>query len=128
MSLLVLDAALGILLITAVVVSRRLRRQDAGHVRAIGWGLVAIPLPLAVALHVFRTLPTASDQTLFFTGIVAFAIGSALLLGSRDDGDWREQGDDSPPWWPEFEREFRRYSQRPRVRADQHQRGPRVLS
>ena len=74
--------------------------------------MVAIPLPLAVALHVVRALPPANDQALFVTGVVAFAIGSALLLGSRENDDWRDEGGDSPPWWPQFERDFRRYSQR----------------
>jgi hypothetical protein len=121
MHLLVLDAVLGTLLIAAVVLSRRLPRQDSQNVRAIGWALVAIPLPFAVALHVLRALPQASDQALFVTGIVAFAIGSALLLGTKDDDDWREGVDDSPPWWPEFEREFQEYARRsprrPVVRA-----------
>ena len=68
MHLLVLDAVLGTLLIAAVVLSRRLPRQDSQNVRAIGWALVAIPLPFAVALHVLRALPQASDQALFVTG------------------------------------------------------------
>jgi hypothetical protein len=123
MHLLVLDAVLGTLLIAAVVLSRRLPRRDSANVRAIGCALVAIPLPFAVALHVLRALPQTSDQALFITGVVAFAIGSALLLGTKDDDDWREGADDSPPWWPEFEREFRRYAAVPRP-----SRRPRTLA
>ena len=52
--------------------------------------------------------------------ILAFPLllGGALLLlnqGPDDGHDW--SGDDEPPWWPEFEREFRRYSRRPRQPA-----------
>lgn len=41
--------------------------------------------------------------------------GTLLLLGDgRGDGRGGLGRDDEPPWWPEFEREFRRYSRRPR--------------
>ena len=43
--------------------------------------------------------------------------GAVLLLTGEpgDDPGWID--DDEPPWWPEFEREFRRYSLRPRQPA-----------
>ena len=122
MSLLVLDAGLGVMLLVAIGLSARAPAQKSDAKRAVGWFLVAVPLPAAVALHVARVVPTATDQGLFVTGVVAFAIGSAILVGARDDDDWREAEDGSPPWWPEFEREladYRRRSSRPRpvVRA-----------
>ena len=121
MSVLVLDAGLGVLLLVAIGLSRHAPAQKSETKRAVGWLLVAVPLPSAVALHVAGTFGPATDQGLFVSGVVAFAIGSVLLLGARDDDDWREAPDASPPWWPEFERELqdytRRTSPRPVVRA-----------
>jgi hypothetical protein len=112
MMLLVLDAVLGAMLLVAIGLASRAPAQKSEEARATGWALVAVPLPLVVALHVAGILPRTTDQALFVGGIVAFAVGSALLLGSRDDDDWREARDDSPPWWPEFEREFEDYARR----------------
>jgi len=43
-------------------------------------------------------------------------LGALLILsGNGDDGGHGGTGSgDEPPWWPEFEREFRRYSRRRR--------------
>ena len=114
MLLLVLDVVLGALLIGAIALSTRAPVRESEQARVAGWILVAVPLPGAVWLHLANALPRATDQTLFVMGVVAFAIGSFLLLGSRDNDDWREAGEDSPPWWPEFEREFKSYVERPR--------------
>jgi len=119
---LVLDLTLGALLLAAIALSSRAPAQRSDRVRLAGWTLVALPLPAAVAIHLANLLPRTTDQSLFVTGVVSFAIGSALLLGSRENDDWREAGDDSPPWWPEFEREFRRYADGPRTKPR-----PRVL-
>jgi hypothetical protein len=119
--LLVFDAALGAILIVAVILlGSRQQKRKPGHLRVLGWVLVCIPLPVAVLLHVLRAVQQATDQTLFIAGVVSFAFGAALLLGSKDDEDedWRHSSDDSPPWWPEFEREFRAYSRvRPHDRS-----------
>ena len=117
MLLLALDIALGVLLLSAIaVLANRKQRHPSEGARTAGWLLVAIPLPLAVALHLAGTLSRAVDQTLFIVGIAAFAAGSALLLG-RDQDDWREASEDAPPWWPEFEQAFREYSGRRRPTA-----------
>jgi hypothetical protein len=111
MPLLILDAALGALLLVVVaLLASRDRRRKPRHLRALGWALVCIPLPAAVLVHVLRAVSPATDQTLFVIGVVSFAVGAALLIGSKEDEDWRHADDDSPPWWPEFEREFRTYS------------------
>jgi predicted tellurium resistance membrane protein TerC len=112
MTLIVLDAVLGAMLLVVIALASRAPAQKSDEARATGWLLVAVPLPLVVVLHVAGILPRTTDQALFVTGIVAFAVGSALVLGSRDDDDWREAVDDSPPWWPEFERELEEYSRR----------------
>jgi hypothetical protein len=80
--------------------------------------LVAVPLPLAVMLHLLLPLSIGVDEALFVAGVVAFAAGAFLLLG-RDDDDRLRRGDDlEPPWWPEFERDFRRYSTGPSRRPE----------
>ena len=116
--LLVFDAALGAMLLVVLgLLASRDRQQKPQHLRALGWALVCIPLPAAVALHALHAVSLATDQTLFVIGVVSFAVGAALVIGSKDDEDWRHAHDDSPPWWPEFEREFRAYSRtRPRDR------------
>jgi hypothetical protein len=79
-------------------------------VRVVAWTLVAVPLPLAVALHLLLTLPVILDESMFVAGVVAFAIGAFAVLG-RDDEDWDGRaGDAEPPWWPQFERQLRIYS------------------
>src|SRR6185436_12186218 len=112
MTLIVLDAVLGAMLLVVIALASRAPAQKSDEARATGWLLVAVPLPLVVVLHVAGVLPSTTDQALFVTGVVAFAVGSALVLGSRDDDDWREAVEDSPPWWPEFEREFDDYARR----------------
>ena len=104
-----LDVLLGILLLGAIAVLAAGRRRASQDARRAGWLLVAIPLPLAVGVHLAMSLPQTLDQTFFITGIAAFALGAALLLG-REDEDWREPSEDGPPWWPEFEQAFREYS------------------
>jgi hypothetical protein len=118
MRLLLLDAAAGIaLLATITFFARRAPQKRSRHVRALGWMLVAGPLPLAVALHAAGRLPPTADQVVFLSAVAAFAIGAALVLSADDEGDMRgDADDDSPPWWPEFEREFRAYARRPAAR------------
>src|SRR5580765_4558484 len=118
MRVLLLDAAAGIGLLAAITLSaRRAPQKRSRHIRALGWMLVAGPLPLAVALHAAGRLPPTADQVAFLSAVAAFAIGAALVLSADDEGDRRGGADDdSPPWWPEFEREFRAYARRPRPR------------
>jgi hypothetical protein len=113
MLLVVLDALLGMLLLGTIAALAGARRRAPASARATGWALVAIPLPAAVGVHLLTHLSPPVDQTLFIAGVAGFAVGAALLLG-RDDEDWREPEDDSPPWWPEFERAFDEYANRSR--------------
>jgi hypothetical protein len=108
MRLVLIDGAIGVVLLAAIAVAcvRRQPRRPA-WVRATGWLLVALPLPLAVVLRL--------GQPAFLAGVVAFAVGAAIVLGTQEDG-WSEQADDDPPpWWPAFERQFREYEQRPKA-------------
>src|SRR6266511_2642214 len=112
MRLLLLDAAVGVLLLAAIAVAakRPSRRVRSARVRAYGCVLVAGPLPLAVALHLLFSLPEGIDQAAFLGGAAAFAVGAMLILGHEEEEDWREEADEnSPPWWPAFERDFHEY-------------------
>ena len=123
MRYLLLDAAAGIgVLATITLSARRAPQKRSRHIRALGWVLVAGPLPLAVALHAAGRLPPTADQVTFLSAVAAFAIGAALVLSIDDEEDQRgDADDDSPPWWPEFEREFRAYARRPARAAADHQ-------
>jgi hypothetical protein len=121
MRLLLPDAAIGVLLLAAIAIaSRQSRRVWSARVRTCGWLLVAVPLPLAVGVHLMIRLPLLVDQGAFIAGVVAFAIGAVLVLGDEET-DWRsEREDDTPPWWPAFERDFRHYE------SSEHRRRIRV--
>jgi hypothetical protein len=119
-----LDALVGACLV--LVIALGARRSPAptpsSTPRLVGWALVAVPLPLAVALHLFVWRSAGPDQAAFVIGAVAFAAGAFLVLANRDDQDGGDPADDlePAPWWPDFEREFREYerrSSRPRVRV-----------
>src|SRR5204863_9277956 len=97
MPLVLVDAAVGVLLPAAIIVfGMRARRPRSARVRALGWVLVAVPLPLAVALHLVGRLPASVDQAAFLACVGAFAIGAALVL-SDDEADWRREDDDETP-------------------------------
>jgi hypothetical protein len=117
MRLLLPDAAIGVLLLAVIVVaSRQNGRMRSARVRACGWLLIAVPLPLAVCLHLAVRLPLVLDQATFLAGAVAFAVGAVLILGDEET-DWRrERDEDTPPWWPAFERELRLYESSERRR------------
>jgi hypothetical protein len=124
MPILVADLVLGVVLVATVAIAARRSSASAAsseRQRAVGWLLVALPLPLAVVLEAVAPLPPALAQLTFVAGVVAFAAGS-LLVVRYDGGDGLRDGGESetPPWWPEFEREFRAYarsSTRPRARV-----------
>ena len=109
MRLLVLDVGVGVLLLATIAVAARARRSRAlsPQLRLCSWILVAVPLPIAVGVHMVGGLSTAADQALFLASAAAFAVGAVLILGDEEE-DWRgTDGDESPPWWPAFERELR---------------------
>ncbi|HEU5211796.1 MAG TPA: hypothetical protein VFU10_03430 [Gaiellaceae bacterium] len=111
MRVVLLDAAAGGFLLAAIAVAaqRRGSRARSRRVRFLGWVLVAVPLSVAVMLHLLVPLPTSLDQAAFLAGVAAFAVGAALVL-RRDEDDWREAGEaPSPPWWPAFERDLGDY-------------------
>jgi hypothetical protein len=117
------DLALGLTLLATIgfAATRPPLAAAVSGRRALGWLLVAVPLPIVVGFRLLLPGKPAGDEGAFILAIVAFAVGTLLLL-ARDDEDDRdgEMGGDPAPWWPEFEREFRAYARRgsrPRVRA-----------
>ena len=120
MPILLVDLMLGIALVATVAVGATRGPLFASERRRVlGWLLIAVPLPLAVGIQLLAPLPPAFGETAFVAGVAAFAAGALLVLSSDDEDDLREGTDpETPPWWPEFEREFDEYvrrTSRPRV-------------
>ena len=121
MPILLVDLMLGIALVATVAFGATHSPLGASSERRrmLGWLLIAVPLPLAVVLQLLAPLPPALGETAFVAGVAAFAAGALLVLGSDDGDDLRDGADpETPPWWPEFEREFDEYvrrGSRPRV-------------
>jgi hypothetical protein len=85
---------------------------------AISSGHVVLGLLAHFVMHV--------PGSLLFFGLcaaltLAVALLTAPLMGPRrppdDPGGLRRDEPDPPPWWPEFERDFRAYASRPHTRA-----------
>ena len=117
MSALALLLGLSVLAVIAVGARRSPKSTSSRARRTFGYALVAVPLPLAVGLHLFLWPASAFDQIAFVVGVVAFGTGALLVLPD-DDEDERPDVTDEPdpaPWWPDFEREFREYAQATRV-------------
>ena len=118
--LLLLDVLVGLgLLAVIAVAAKRPPTSTSSASKLVGWALVAVPLPLAVALHLLLPLPVALEQAAFIGGVVAFAVGAVLVLSVRTTAGISHRPSDDlepPPWWPEFERDFRAYA-RERSRA-----------
>jgi hypothetical protein len=93
--------------------------------RMILWGL-AISAG-HVALGLIARLALDVPGSLLFFGLCAGLSLAVALLGARlvrpdrppEGGPGPPPADEPelPPWWPEFERDFRAYASRPRTRA-----------
>jgi hypothetical protein len=108
---------LSVLAVIGVAARRSPKSRSSKARRSFGYALVAVPLPLAVALHLFLWPASMLDRIAFVLGVVAFGAGALLVLAS-DDGDEQPELPDDPdpaPWWPDFEREFRAYARATRV-------------
>jgi hypothetical protein len=103
---------LSVLAVIAFAARRSPRSTSSRARRAFGYVLIAVPLPLAVALHLFLWPASIFDRIAFVLGVVAFGAGTLLVLAS-DDGDEQPELPEDPdpaPWWPDFERDFRAYA------------------
>jgi hypothetical protein len=118
--LLPLNVAIGALLLIAVAgAARRRAPPTSDGRRLLAWALVGVPLPLVVTMHLILRLPLVVDEAMFMAGALAFAAGAFVVLGRDDaDSDGPPRDDVDPPWWPDFERGFRRYSTRRSPRPD----------
>lgn len=108
---------LGLCLLTAIGLARRTPALTPSVARrALGFVLVAVPLPLALALHLLVRPAAALDQGAFVLGVVAFGVGAVLLLASEGGDERRDvtPDPDPAPWWPAFEREFGAYARESR--------------
>jgi hypothetical protein len=117
LSALALLLGLSVLAVIAVGVKRSPKSSSSPARRSFGYALIALPLPLAVAFHLFLWPGSALDRIAFVLGVIAFAAGALLVLPGDDEGEQPALPDDPDPapWWPDFEREFREYAQATRV-------------
>jgi hypothetical protein len=119
--LLVIDSMLAAVLVAALVLAfgGRAAAASAERRRVVGWLLIALPLPAAAGLELFASPPRALADAAFVAGLSMFALGALLVLRrAEDDGPGAGADPESPPWWPEFERQFRAYARRrPRQRV-----------
>jgi hypothetical protein len=108
---------LSVLAVIAVGARRSPKSRSSRARRSSGYALVAVPLPLAVALHLFLWPASSLDRIAFVLGVVAFGAGVLLVLPGEERDEPREFPDDPDPapWWPDFEREFREYARTTRV-------------
>lgn len=89
-----------------------------GRMRAWGAGVSAGYVVLGVVGEAILHVPRSGllfGLSALFTLVLALVAAPLLRPRRRDDGDGglgATPPDDSPPWWPEFEREFRAYSER----------------
>jgi hypothetical protein len=113
LSIPLVDLVVGLALLTLIgLVATRLRFARQSHARRlVGCVLVAVPLPVVVAARWLDTSSALGGEVAFLCGVVAFAVGAALVLSGRDDPEHGTHPQTDPePWWPEFEREFRAYA------------------
>jgi hypothetical protein len=103
---------LSVLAVIAFAARRSPRSTSSRARRAFGYVLIAVPLPLAVGLHLFLWPASALDPITFVVGVIAFAAGALLVLPGDDGDEQPELPEDSDPapWWPDFERDFRAYA------------------
>jgi hypothetical protein len=123
-SVLLIDLTLGVALLATIgfAATRSPLAAQTRHRRLVGWLLVAVPLPFVVASRVAVPSSPFGAQGAFACGVLAFAVGAALVLSGRGDGPdpGGELGPGPAPWWPDFEEEFRAYvreQSRRRVRS-----------
>ena len=119
---LLFDLLLGIALIATIGLAARRSPLaiQARRTPLVGWLLVAGPLPVVVAFRLLLPSSPFAGEGAFVCGVFAFALGALLVLSDRDDEEDNDGSVDlgPPPWWPDFEREFRAYARRrshPRV-------------
>jgi hypothetical protein len=117
LSALALLLGLSVLAVIAVGARRSPKSSSSPARRSFGYAPIAVPLPLAVALHLFLWPGSALDRIAFVLGVIAFGAGALLVLPGDDEGEQPELLDDADPapWWPDFEREFREYVQATRM-------------
>jgi hypothetical protein len=117
LSALALLLGLSVLAVIAVAARRSPKSRSSPARRSFGYVLVVVPLPLAVALHLFLWPASAFDRIAFVVGVLCFSAGVLLVVTGDDEGEQPEFPDDPDPapWWPDFEREFREYAQATRA-------------
>src|SRR5262245_14137191 len=96
--------------------ARRFRLVSSSR---LGTVLVAVSIVLG-GISVATSGFLAPKDELFLCLFAVLLLGTVLIVGDGpdergDDGDGsRDNSDDDPPWWPEFEKGFSHYTRQPR--------------
>jgi hypothetical protein len=78
----------------------------------LGVALVFAAVGLGVGTAT-RSLPARPELAL--AAFPLLLVGALLLVAPEAGGDDPPRADGDPPWWPEFEDAFRRYTSTPRL-------------
>ena len=105
--------ALGVIVVAAIALSP-LYAGALRRFRSLRLSAAALTLGLAIPVLCVAAPGTATVRSeLFLCSFALILIAALLAFGDGDDpdepGEWV---DDEPPWWPEFERNFRSYARR----------------
>jgi hypothetical protein len=116
-----LDVAIGIAVLAVIgVAAVRPTVKVSAELQMLGWFLVAVPLPAAIAIHLSVLHSGRLDQALFISALLAFALGAMLVLAGDSDDEGGRDDEPEPHWWPAFEQSLHDYtstSQKERVHS-----------
>jgi hypothetical protein len=105
-----------VLIVWVVALGSARRSHGALSSAALGFALAVLCLGVdAATLFVAFTWPSSAANSFVFALLWVAALLSVsaylVLRAPDDDDDGGSEGDaPEPPWWPEFEREFRDYT------------------
>jgi hypothetical protein len=126
------DVALGAAAVGILVASIWLVRLKETPLAPPWLSPLVLPLPTLLVLQSTAEQERIS-QWLFCVSVAAFVIGGLSLVAQIDNGGDPPAGGlgppepQEPPWWPEFERDFRRFAKR-QSRPVFNPRGSRSLN
>jgi hypothetical protein len=110
--------AIGVAAVAAIALSPFYadRVRPFGSVR-LGAALIVVAVGIGLLCVATPGTSVAARSELFLCSFILMLVGAVLVLREGDDPDEHElldRPDDEPPWWPDFEENFRSYARRGR--------------